>query len=179
MNNIISERAIIGSNFKIGNFCIIDEDVIIGDNVEIGNYCHLHKDVKIGNNTKIIDYVELRNNTRIGENCYVDSRVSSSGNVLVGNNVSLRYDTILAREVEVGDNTYICPRVMTNNLDTGRIQIGGAKIGKNCFIGTNTVLQHGIVLEDNVITGAMSFITKDCEANGVYIGVPAKKKEAK
>lgn len=174
--NIISNRVLIGANFKIGNFCIIEEGVEIGDNVEIGNYCHLKSGVKIGNNTKLMNYIELRSNTIIGNNCYVDSKVSSSGNVVVHDNVTLRYDTILARGVVVGEGSYLCPRVMTNNLNAEQSQIGGAKIGKNCFIGTNAVLHYGITLGDNVIVGAMSFVNKDAESNVVLIGVPAKVK---
>ena len=177
MSSIISENAVIGSNLTIGHFCIIEEGVTIGNNVTIGNYCHLKTGVTIGDNTTLMDYVELRSNTSIGNDCYVDSKVSSSGNVKVGNGVTLRYDTILARGVEVGDGTYICPRVMTNNLDTGKHQVGGAKIGKNCFIGTNAVLQHGIKIEENVIIGSMSFVNKDCLANSTYIGIPAKLKQ--
>ena len=126
-----------------------------------------------------MDYIELRNNTTIGEDCYLDSKVSSSGNVIVNNNVTLRYDTILARGVEIGANTYVCPRVMTNNLDSGKTQIGGAKIGKKCFIGTNTVLQHGIEITDGVTTGSMSFVNKDITEKGIYFGNPAKKYEKK
>ncbi|MEZ4798574.1 MAG: DapH/DapD/GlmU-related protein [Flavobacteriales bacterium] len=154
--NFISPKAKIGNNVTIGHFCIIEDDVEIGDGTVIKNY------------------VELRKNTKIGQNCYVDSKVSSSGDVIVGDNVTLRYDTILARGCRVGDNTYICPRVMTNNLNTGHEQIGGAKIGKNCFIGTNTVFQHGINIGDNVITGAMSFVNKDIPENEIWIGSPAK-----
>ena len=88
-------------------------------------------------------------NTKIGKDCYIDSRVSTSGDCEIGNNVTLRYDTIIARGCKIGDNTYVCPRVMTNNLDTEKIQIGGAHTGKNCFLGTNTVLQHGISIGNN------------------------------
>ena len=130
--------------------------------------------VEIGDNTIIKNYVELRKNTKIGKNCYIDSRVSTSGNCEVGDNVTLRYDSILARGCKVGDNTYICPRVMTNNLNTGKTQIGGAHIGSNCFIGTNTVFQHGVKVGDNVVTGAMSFINKDIPNNEIWIGSPAK-----
>ena len=63
---------------------------------------------------------------------------------------------------------------MTNNLDTGKTQIGGAHIGKNCFIGTNTVLHHGISVGDNCITGAMSFVTKDIPKDEIWMGSPAK-----
>ena len=173
--NNISKKANIGPNVKMGSFNIIEENVTIENGAEIGNYCHLRSGVVIKKGTRLMDYVELRNNTVIGEDCYVDSKVSSSGNVIVNNNVTLRYDTILAKGVEIGSHSYICPRVMTNNLNSGGVEIGGAKIGENCFIGTNAVLQHGITIGENVIIGAMSFVHTDCNANSTYVGIPAKK----
>lgn len=155
--NIISVNAKIGKNVKFGDFCIVEDNVEIGDNTILKNY------------------VELRSGTKIGKNCYIDSRVSSSGNNSVGDNVTLRYDTILARGVNVGSNTYICPRVMTNNLNKSQDGIGGADIGENCFIGTNVVLQYGIKICDNTIVGSMSFVNKDIQEPGVYVGAPAKK----
>lgn len=130
--------------------------------------------MKIGAGTVIKDYVELRPGTTIGEDCYIDSRVSSSGNAVIGNNVTLRYDTIIARGVRVGNNTYFSPRVMTNNLDSGGVSIGGAHVGENCFIGTNAVLHHGIKIGDNVVVGALSFVNKDCPAGVTIAGIPAK-----
>jgi len=153
---------------------MISSKAKIGKNVEIGSYVVLEAGVEIGDNTIIKNFVELRENTIIGKNCYIDSRVSTSGDCVVGNNVTLRYDSIIARGCKVGNNTYICPRVMTNNLDTGGIQIGGAHIGKNCFIGTNTVFQHGVKIGDNVVTGAMSFVNKNIPDNEIWLGSPAK-----
>jgi UDP-2-acetamido-3-amino-2,3-dideoxy-glucuronate N-acetyltransferase len=163
-----------GVNFKCGEFNIIEDGVEFGDNVTIGSFCHFYSDTEIGDGTVIKDYVELRPNTKIGKDCYVDSRVSASGNCIIGNNVTLRYDVIIARKVEIGDNTYVSPRVMTNNLDSGKHQIGGAKIGKNCFIGTNAVIHFGINIEDDVVIGSMSFVNKDCFKGKTYIGTPAK-----
>jgi serine acetyltransferase len=65
---------------------------------------------------------------------------------------------------------------MTNNLNTDQEQIGGAKIGKNCFIGTNAVIQHGITIVEDVTIGSMSFVNKSITEAGTYIGIPAKKK---
>lgn len=146
----------------------------IGKNVEIGNYVVIEDGVEIGDGTIIKNYVELRKNTIIGKNCFIDSRVSTSGDCKIGNYVTLRYDCIIARGCEIADNTYICPRVMTNNLDEGKHKIGGAKIGSNCFIGTNSVLHHGIVIGDNAITGSMSFINKNVPENEIWLGNPAK-----
>ena len=92
----------------------------------------------------------------------------------IGKNVEIGDYVVIEDGVEVGDNTYVCPRVMTNNLDTGKIQIGGASTGKNCFLGTNTVLHHGISIGDNCITCAMSFVNKDIPDNEIWIGSPAK-----
>ena len=153
---------------------MISSKAKIGKNVEIGSYVVIEAGVEIGDNTIIKNFVELRENTIIGSDCYVDSRVSTSGDCVVGNNVTLRYDTILARGCRVGNGTYICPRVMTNNLDAGKVQIGGAHIGKNCFIGTNSVLHHGIKIGDNSTTGAMSFVNKDIPDNQIWLGSPAK-----
>lgn len=175
-NSIISAKAKIGDNVKIGHYCVIEDDVIIGNNVVIENHCVFKSGVRIGDDTVVKNYVELREDTIIGKKCLVDSRVSSSGNCKIGDRVVLRYDSIIARQVEIGDDTYVCPRVMTNNLNTEQEQIGGAKIGKNCFIGTNAVLQHGITLGDNVIIGSMSFVNKDCDQDSTYIGIPAFKK---
>lgn len=146
----------------------------IGKNVEIGNYVVIEDGVEIGDGTVIKSFVELRQNTIIGKNCYIDSRVSTSGDCRVGNNVTLRYDTIIARGCDIGDDTYICPRVMTNNLDSGKHQVGGAKIGKKCFIGTNSVLHHGITIGDNSVTGSLAFVNKNIPANEVWLGSPAK-----
>jgi acetyltransferase-like isoleucine patch superfamily enzyme len=68
---------------------------------------------------------------------------------------------------------------MTNNLDTGKSAIGGAKIGANCFIGTNAVLNHGIELGDNVVIGSLSFVNKNIPSNEVWFGNPARKHEKK
>lgn len=155
-NNIISDKAKIGKNVEIGSFCIIDDDVVIGDN------------------TIIKSYVELRKATIIGKNCYIDSRVSSSGNCIIGDNVTIRYDSIIARGIKIGDGTYICPKVMTNNLNTEHEQIGGAHIGKNVFIGTGCVIQHGIEIGDNTVLGSMSFINKNVPKDEVWFGNPAK-----
>lgn len=174
-NSNINKDAIIGNNVSVEDSSIIKEGAKIGDNVKIGNFCIIHSDVIIGNNTIVMDYVELRSGTKIGKDCYIDSRVSSSGNCRIDDKVTLRYDSIIARGVEIGYGSYICPRVMTNNLDAEKHQIGGAKIGKNCFIGTNAVIQHGIIIGDDVTIGSMSFVNKDCVDGCVYLGIPARK----
>ena len=124
IHTVVSPLANIGIDCKIGSFCFICNDVKIGNNVTIGDYCKINENVSIADNTVIQSYVEIRSNTQIGENCYIDSFVAFSGNSVIGNFVTLRYGAIVARGVHIGNNTYVCPRVMTNNLDTQENVIG-------------------------------------------------------
>jgi len=148
---------------------------MIHKTVKIGSFCVIADDAEIGEGTVIQSYVEIRSGTIIGKNCYIDSGVKFSGKCKIGNNVTLRYDTIIARGVDVGDGSYLCPRVMTNNLNTEEKQIGGAKIGTECFIGTHSVLQHGIEICDDTVIGSMSFVNKSITEAAKYVGIPAKK----
>lgn len=153
---------------------IISEKAKIGENVTIGSFCTIEDGVEIGDNTVIKSYVELRKGTIIGKNCYIDSRVSSSGDCTIGDHVTVRYDSIIARGVRIGDHTYICPKMMTNNLNTEGVQIGGANIGSNVFVGTGCVLQHGITIGNDSVLGSMSYINKDIPSNEIWFGNPAK-----
>lgn len=52
---------------------------------------------------------------------------------------------------------------------------GKVEIGNNVFIGMNTVICRNVNIGDNVVIGAGSVVTRDCDSNGVYAGVPAKR----
>lgn len=150
-----------GKNFKIGCYCIIEEDVIVGDNVEIGNY------------------VLLKSGTKIGNDCFIDSYVKSSGDNKIGNNVTLRFNSTIARRVYIEDDVFISPNVMTiYSKHTGE-KAEGTYIKKGSFIGTASVLGPNITIGEKVVIGSMSYVSKDCLEEGIYVGIPAKKKERK
>lgn len=52
---------------------------------------------------------------------------------------------------------------------------GCVEIGNNVFIGMNAIITRNVTIGDNVIIGVGSVVTKDCEANSVYVGNPAHK----
>lgn len=62
---------------------------------------------------------------------------------------------------------------------TGKGAILGASgkvtIGNNVFIGMHATILRGVTIEDNVIIGSGAVVTKDCLANGVYAGNPARR----
>lgn len=148
--------------------------------VEIGYGCLIAPDVQIGEGTVIRNHVEIRSGVRIGRACYLDSQVVCTGNAEIGDRVTLRLGVIVARGSRIGDDSYLAPRVMFNNLDAERHSIGGAHVGERCFIGTHTVLHHGITVADGTTVGAMSFVNRDIppDTSGgrvLWVGCPARR----
>jgi UDP-N-acetylglucosamine acyltransferase len=159
----------------MSNFNVISPDLKHGENFSIGEFCHIYQKVCVGRNVTIRSYVELREDTVIGDYCYIDSGVKSSGNCKIGNKVVIRYDSIIARGVEIGDGTFVSPQLMTENLTARRVEVGGAKIGRNVFIGTNVTLASGITICDGTVIGTKANVRKSITVPGTYIGNPAKR----
>lgn len=84
-------------------------------------------------------------------------------------------------KIYIGKGTYIAPNtgLITanhdiNNLDK-HIEGKDIVIGKDCWIGMNSVVLPGVILGDNTIVGAGSVVTKSFEeGNCVIAGNPAK-----
>ncbi|MDN3437279.1 acyltransferase [Planococcus sp. APC 3900] len=49
------------------------------------------------------------------------------------------------------------------------------KVGNGCWIGARVTILPGVTIGDGCIIAAGAVVTKDCEANGLYIGFPANK----
>lgn len=84
-------------------------------------------------------------------------------------------------KIYICDNVFIAPNVglITANHDLNNLDLHDkAKniiIGKNCWIGMNSVLLPGVKLGKNTIVGAGSIVTKSFrQGNAVIAGNPAK-----
>jgi len=141
---------------------------------------------------------------RIGENVTVKSSFLSNlvglysrtiivtrtedSKIIIGNNVGISGATIYARNsIEIGDNTLIGGNVKILDNDFHPLEIEARnkdikekilskpiKIGKNCFIGCNSIILKGTELGDGCIVGAGAVVTGKFEANSVIAGNPAK-----
>lgn len=54
-------------------------------------------------------------------------------------------------------------------------RIGCIEIMDNVFIGSNSVILYDTKIGPNVVIASGSVVTKDCEPNSVYAGIPARK----
>ena len=115
--------------------------------------------------------------------------------IAIGNNVGISGTTIYARKkITIGDNTCIggnC-KILDNDFhpidwdernklmsdvhggDSSLIPAKEIKIGKNCFIGCNSIILKGTVLGEGCVVGAGAVVAGKFEANSIIAGNPAR-----
>lgn len=140
----------------------------------------------------------------LGDNCVIKSSFLSNlvglysrtiivtrtaeAKIHIGDNVGISGVTIYARKgITIGDNTMIGgnAKILDNDFhpievearlmdDKSKIGTREIVIGKNCFIGCNSLILKGTVLGDGCIVGAGAVVSGTFEDNSVIVGNPAK-----
>ena len=128
----------------------------------------------------------------IHESSFIHPQTAVTGNVIIGKDcyigpgAALRGDwgqIIIEDGCNVQENctVHMFPGVTVilkagAHIGHGAI-IHGATIGKNCLVGMNAVIMDNVMLGDECIVGALSFIKADevFESRSLIVGNPAKK----
>ncbi|MGN6247084.1 MAG: transferase hexapeptide repeat family protein [Ginsengibacter sp.] len=127
----------------------------------------------------------------IDESAFIHPQSVITGDVIIGKNVyigpgaALRGDfgkIIIEDGCNVQENCtiHMFPGVTVLLKENAHIGHGaiihGATIGKNCLIGMNAVIMDNVILEDECIVGALSFVKADqhIPARSLLAGNPAK-----
>lgn len=107
-------------------------------------------------------------------------------NVIIGKDTFVNYNCIFDNlgNIEIGNNCAIGPQVMFATI-THEIGVesrrAGAVIAKpitiedGCWIGARATILPGVTVAKGCIIAAGAVVTKDCERNGLYAGVPASR----
>ena len=107
--------------------------------------------------------------------------------IVLGDNVFFNFNCVIldCARVEIGEGTQIGPHVQiytaTHPINPqsrreGKEFAAPIKIGKNVWIGGNTVILPGVTIGDGAVIGAGSVVTKDIPAFCVAVGNPARPK---
>lgn len=149
--NCSLKDAKIGQNVKILSNTVIKESKI-GSDTQVGPFAYLRPGSKVENRCKIGDFVELKKTVvktgaKVPHLCY-------AGNAEIGERSNIGAGTIFANYD--GENKF------------------ETKIGKDVFIGSDSVLIAPLTIGDNAKTAAGSVVTKDVKAGKTVMGVPAR-----
>ena len=102
----------------------------------------------------------------VGEGSVIMHRAFLNAETKVGKNVIINTLTNLGHEVTVDD---FC------HLSTGVMVCGNVHIGKDVFIGSQSVVNQGVNISDGAIVGSLTCVNESIVEKGVYVGNPAKR----
>ena len=192
---MISKKAIIYPNVKLGKNCIIEDfviigappkdsfageiETIIGDNAIIRSHTVIYAGNRIGNNFQTGNKANIRELNEIGNNVSIGTLSVIEHHVKIGNGVRIHTQVFIPEFTILEDESWLGPNVVITNAKypkspNAKKELKGAYIKKHAIIGANSTLLPGITIGEHAIVGAGSVVTKDVPGKSVVAGNPAK-----
>lgn len=108
----------------------------------------------------------LGSNVRLGSGNLVAAFSSIGADAIVGDFNMIQSYTVIGHDVRIGN---------WNRIDTHVTCVGGTVVGNETDIYTSSVLNHGVVVEDNAHVGACSFVIRRVKSGTTVMGNPARR----
>lgn len=106
--------------------------------------------------------IEIGKGTTVNGRCYFENL----GKIQIGEYCDIAMDVLFCTSThEFG----------SNEKRAGKAYGESIKIGNGCWIGARATILPGVTIGNGCIIAAGAVVTKDCEANGLYVGFPAKR----
>lgn len=108
-----------------------------------------------------------------GKSVYIGKGVLINHNVFIDawNTVRIKENTSIACGVKIITSSH---KIGSRDKRAGDSERKPVVIGRGCWIGANSVILPGVNIGDGCVIAAGSVVTKDCNSNTMYAGVPAK-----
>ncbi len=198
---IVSDKAKLGENVKIGPFTIVHDNVVIGDNTEIGSNCEIGyptglaegKPLTIGRDSLIRSHsvfyegstfgeklvtghrVTVRELTVAGKNFQIGTLSDIQGHCEIGDYVRTHSNVHIGQKSKVGNFVWIFPYVvLTNDPHPPSEVCVGCEIGDYAAIATMSVVLPGVKVGEHSLVAANSRVSRDVAPHTVVGGVPAQ-----
>ena len=150
---------------------------------------------KIGTNVKISKRASIYspNKIEIGNNVRIDDFCLLSGNIVIKNNVHISAYTALygGGRIEIGNFSGCsarCTLISASDDFSGNYMVGATipddykNVDKGEIVlrdyvqlGANSVVMPNVIINEGTVTEAMTFVNKDLDKWGIYVGLPAKR----
>jgi acyl-[acyl carrier protein]--UDP-N-acetylglucosamine O-acyltransferase len=198
---IVSPKAKLGANVKIGPFSIVHDNVDIGDNTVIDSHCEIgypsalagDRPLIIGANSLIRSHsifyagstfgerlmtghrVTVREGTVVGVNLQLGTLCDLQGDCTIGDYVRFHSNVHIGKMSKVGNFVWIFPYVvLTNDPHPPSSVLQGCEIGDYAAVATMTVVLPGVKVGAHSLVAAHSMVGKDVAPSTVVGGAPAK-----
>jgi acetyltransferase-like isoleucine patch superfamily enzyme len=134
--------------------------IVLGDNVRIDDFCVLAAG---------IGGIELGKHVHIA----VGSSLVGAGKITLSDfsGLSSRV-SIYSSSDDYSGATMTNPTVPSEYTGATHADVF---LGKHVIVGSGSVILPGVTLESGVAVGALSLISKNCKAFGIYFGNPARR----
>lgn len=107
------------------------------------------------------------------------------GDIVIGNNTRVGLGNTIIGPVTIGDRVNLAQNVVVSGLNHNfenvnrtiaeqGVSTKETKIKNDVWIGANTVVLAGVCIEEHVVIGAGSVVTKDIPGYSVAVGNPAR-----
>jgi acetyltransferase-like isoleucine patch superfamily enzyme len=162
----IRKKIIIESGVKVNSATVIEDNVKIYRNTKILNS-------SIGGGT-YIGWHSVLNKTKIGRFCSIAPFVE----VIYGRhaiNEFVSSHPAFYSTAGQGGFSFVAESKFDEFIYANKSSKYSVVIGNDVWIGYGVKIMEGITIGDGAIIGAGSLVTKNVEAYGVYVGIPAKK----
>ena len=176
---IISAKAKIDKNVRIGPYTVIGPNVEIGENTIIQSHVNISGHTKIGKGNKIYPFVSINepqdlkyndeqtkliigDNNKIREYVTINpGTVGGGGKTVIGNNCLFMISSHIAHDCLVGNNV-----IIANNVPLG----GHVIVEDNVVIGGNSAVQQFTRIGTMAMIGGMTGVLHDVIPYGLSTG---------
>lgn len=128
----------------------------------------------------------IKNLEGVHKTFYVGKNCSISKDLIAGCYSYIGPNSIIYKNVEIGDYTMLANNVSIIGGDhnfnipglpiifSGRTKLNKTIIGKDVWIGAHSIIKTGVEIGDGAIVAMGSVVTKNLKPYTIYAGIPAK-----
>ena len=198
---VVSPRATLGVNVRVGDFTVIYDNVILGDEVTVESHCVLGKPtplaegepLRIGDRSLIRsqsvfyegsrfgealrtgDRVTVREKTVAGREVVIGTLSDIQGHATIGDYTRSHSNVHIAQGSRIGSFVMIYPfTVLTNDPRPPSEPIRGVTIEDYGVIAAHVCLLPGVTVGKQAVVGAGSVVTRDVPPGMLVSGNPAR-----
>lgn len=177
---IIEPGATLGTDVRIGPYCVVGARVTLGDGVELISHVAVAGETLIGPRTRVWPFASVGHQPQdlkyrgeptrleIGSDCMLREHstfnpgtAGGGGVTRIGNNCLFMMSTHIGHDVQVGNNV-----ILANNA----IVAGHVEIGDFAVLGGNSAVHQYVRIGCHAMVGGLTGVEKDIIPYGSVIG---------